>query len=109
MEGIECGQTSREAYRRDPRVPSQQMWISCHRILQRPSKRRSQPETSHEKVGDEGARETEKVKREKTQQATMHWSKSDVTLDSSSGLHGIAQPLFLVLPPRRPAPPTWAG
>ena len=63
MEGIECGQTSREAYRSDPRVPSQQMRMSCHRILQWPSKRRGQPETSHEKMGDEG--KTEEGKRER--------------------------------------------
>ena len=36
-------------------------------------------------------------------------TNADATLDSSSGLHGIAQPLFLVLPPRRPVLPTWAG
>jgi hypothetical protein len=76
VEGIECGQTSREAYRRDPRVPSQQMRISRHRILQRPSKRRSQPETSREKMGEGrggegGEGRPRRVKSKKRQQATI--------------------------------------
>jgi len=72
--GIEYGQTSREAYGRDPRVPSQQMRISCHRIFQWPSRRRSQPEISHEKMGDEGEvgeGKPRRVKRKKRQQATI--------------------------------------
>ena len=65
-------------------------------------------------MGDEGGGETEKGKAKKMT-TSDHWSKgtlgtnADATLDSSSGLHGIAQLLFLVLPPRRPVLPTWAG
>ena len=57
--------------------------------------------------------ETEKGK-EKEMTTSDHWSKgalqtnADATLDSSPGLHGIALPLFLVLPPRLPVRPTWA-
>jgi hypothetical protein len=77
----------------------------------------SQPETGHEKMGDEGGRWGGGTGKGKGQEKTTsdHWSKgalrtnADATLDSSSGLHGIAQPLFLVLPPRRPVLPTWAG
>jgi hypothetical protein len=94
------------------------MRVSRHRILQWPGKRRSQPETSHERVGNEGVvwgvEETEKGK-EQEKTTSDHWSKgafgtnADAILDSSSGLYGIARPLFLVLPPRRPVLPTWVG
>lgn len=79
----------RSIQKRDPRLPSQQMRISRHRVPQRPGKRRSQPETSHKKWGMmEGEREGEGKEQEKT--TSDHWAK--VHLEQMPTLHLTAAP-----------------